>query len=73
MQVLRDFDVDRPVRAPIAYALGLVLFVLAMVALWRRPALSHPEPSARATAPATSRSPCRCCSRRLWLLWVFGA
>ena len=41
LQVLRDLDVDQPVRAPIAYALGLLLFALAMVAVWRRPALSH--------------------------------
>ena len=53
----------RPVRQPIAYALGLLLFVLAMMALWRRPALSHPIRSSAATAPATSRSPCPCCSR----------
>ena len=50
MQVLHDFDMDQPVRLPIAYALGLVLFVLAMVALWRRPALYHAEEGQRERA-----------------------
>ena len=72
MQVLRDFDVDRPVRAPIAYALGLVLFVLSMVALWRRPALSDPEKSNRERARNMTLV-VSVLFATLWLLWVFGA
>ena len=72
MQVLRDFDVDQPVRAPIAYALGLVLFALAMVALWRRPALSDPEESRRDRARNITLGVSMLFAA-LWLLWVFGA
>ena len=72
MQVLRDFDVDQPVRAPIAYALGLVLFALAMVALWRRPALSDPEKSRRDRARNITLGVSMLFAA-LWLLWVFGA
>ena len=63
MQVLQDFDVDQPVRLPIAYVLGLVLFALAMVALWRRPALSETDRE-RGPRRSTSRSASRCCSPR---------
>ena len=72
MQVLRDFDVDQPVRAPIAYALGLVLFALAMVALWRRPALSDPEKPRRDRARNITLGVSMLFAA-LWLLWVFGA
>ena len=72
MQVLRDFDVDQPVREPIAYALGLVLFALAMVALWRRPALSNPEEPHRGRARNITLGVSMLFAA-LWLLWVFGA
>jgi moderate conductance mechanosensitive channel len=72
MQVLRDFDVDRPLRAPIAYALGLVLFALAMVALWRRPALFDPEELRRDRARNITLG-VSVLFAGLWLLWVFGA
>ena len=72
MQVLRDFDVDQPVRAPLAYALGLVLFALAMFALWRRPALSDPEKSRRDRARNITLGVSMLFAA-LWLLWVFGA
>ena len=72
LQVLRDFDVDQPVRAPIAYALGLVLFALAMVALWRRPALSDPEESRRDRARNITIGVSMLFAA-FWLLWVFGA
>jgi small-conductance mechanosensitive channel len=72
MQVLRDFDVDEPIRAPIAYVLGLVLFGLAMVALWRRPALSDPQESQRDRARNITLSVSMLFAA-LWLVWVFGA
>ena len=71
MQVLHDFDVDRPVRQPIAYALGLVLFVLAMMALWRRPALSHTDPALRDRARNITIA-VSVLFAAFWLLWVFG-
>ena len=71
VQVLRDFDVDRPVREPIAYALGLVLFVLATVALWRRPALFDPEELRRGRARNITLG-VSILFAGLWLLWVFG-
>ena len=55
-----DFDMERAVRLPIAYGLGLILFVLAMVALWRRPALRQTADRQGRTRAVTSR--CRCCS-----------
>ena len=72
MQVLQDFDVDRPVRLPIAYSLGLVLFALAMTALWRRPALAQPERSARDRARRITLA-ASVLFASFWLLWVFGA
>ena len=71
MQVLQDFDVDRPVRQPLAYALGLVLFVLAMMALWRRPALSHTDPALRDRALSITIA-VSVLFGAFWLLWVFG-
>ena len=72
MHVLRDLDVDQPVRAPIAYALGLLLFALAMVALWRRPALSHQTEQRRDRARNITLAVSMLFAA-LWLLWVFGA
>jgi moderate conductance mechanosensitive channel len=72
VQVLRDFDVDRPVRAPIAYALGLVLFALALTALWRRPAL-HALEEARRDRARNITLGVSILFAVLWLLWVFGA
>ena len=71
LQVLRDLDVDQPVRAPIAYALGLLLFALAMVALWRRPALSDPTEQRRDRARNITLAASMLFAA-LWLLWVFG-
>ena len=71
MQVLQDFDVDRPERLPLAYALGLILFVLAMVALWRRPALSDPDPARRDRAFNVTVA-VSVLFAAFWLLWVFG-
>ncbi len=72
MQVLRDFDMDQPVRLPIAYTLGLVLFVLAMVALWRRPAMRHVEERSRERGRNITIA-LSILFAALWLLWVFGA
>ena len=71
LQVLRDLDVDRPARLPIAYLLGLVLFGLAMVALWRRPALSDPDPRRRERAGNVTIG-VSLLFAVLWLLWVFS-
>ena len=71
IQVLQDFDVDGPVRLPIAYALGLVLFVLAMVALWRRPAMAHSDPDLRDRAFNITVA-VSVLFASFWLLWVFG-
>ena len=72
MQVLHDFDMDLPVRLPIAYALGFVLFVLAMLALWQRPALSAPDQQRRERARNITIGVSMLFAM-LWLLWVFGA
>jgi small-conductance mechanosensitive channel len=72
MHVLRDFDVDRPLREPIAYALGLVLFGLALIAMWRRPALLDPEKSRRNRARNITLG-VSMLFLTLWLLWVVGA
>jgi small-conductance mechanosensitive channel len=71
MQVLQDFDIDRPERLPLAYALGLILFVLAMMALWRRPALSSPDPARRERAFNITVA-VSVLFAAFWLLWVFG-
>ncbi len=71
MQVLQDFDVDRPVRLPVAYALGLVLFVLAMAALWHRPALFHTDRGLRERAFNVTIA-VSVLFAAFWLLWVFG-
>jgi small-conductance mechanosensitive channel len=71
MQVLQDFDVDKPVRQPLAYALGLILFVLAIVALWRRPTLSHTDPTLRDRAFNITIA-VSVLFAAFWLLWVFG-
>jgi small-conductance mechanosensitive channel len=72
LQVLRDFDVDRPVRLPIAYMLGLVLLGLALVALWRRPALANPDSEGRDRAKAVTLGVSMLFAV-LWLVWVFGS
>ena len=71
MQVLQDFDIDRPERLPLAYALGLILFVLAMIALWRRPVLSSPDPERRERAFNITVA-VSVLFAAFWLLWVFG-
>ncbi len=71
MQVLQDFDIDRPERLPLAYALGLILFVLAMMALWRRPVLSSPDPERRERAFNITVA-VSVLFAAFWLLWVFG-
>ena len=71
MQVLQDFDVDRPVRQPMAYGLGLILFVLAMVALWRRPALAQSDPALRNRAFNITVA-VSVLFAAFWLLWVFA-
>ena len=71
LQVLRDLDVDWPARLPIAYLLGLVLFGLAMVALWRRPALADTEPRQRERARNVTVA-VSLLFAVLWLLWVFS-
>ena len=60
LQVLRDLDVDQPVRAPIAYAWACCF------SRWRwsrsggGPRFASVRSSA-GTGPGTSRSPCPCC------------
>ena len=71
MQVLQDFDVDRPVRLPIAYFLGMVLFLLAMVALWRRPALSKASEERRSRAFNVTLG-VSVLFAAFWALWFFG-
>ena len=71
MQVLRDFDVDQPVRRRSPTRWACVLFALAMVALWRRPALSHPDGAAPGPRPEHHARRVHAV-RGLWLLWVFG-
>ena len=71
MQVLQDFDVDLPVRLPIAYFLGVVLFALAMIALWRRPALVHGSEERRSTALNVTLS-VSVLFAVFWALWFFG-
>ena len=71
MQVLQDFDIDRPERLPLAYALGLILIVLAMMALWRRPVLSSPDPERRERAFNITVA-VSVLFAAFWLLWVFG-
>jgi moderate conductance mechanosensitive channel len=71
MQVLQDFDVDRPVRLPIAYFLGIVLFLLAMVALWRRPALSKTSEERRSKAFNVTLG-VSALFAAFWALWFFG-
>jgi moderate conductance mechanosensitive channel len=72
MQVLQDFDMDQPARLPIAYTLGLALFMLAMIALWRRPAITRPEPGPRDRARRITLG-VSVLFAAFWLLWVFGA
>jgi small-conductance mechanosensitive channel len=71
MAVLQDFDIDRPERLPLAYALGLILFILAMVALWRRPALGSHDPTRRSRA-LNATVAVSVLFAAFWLLWVFG-
>ena len=71
MQVLQDFDVDRPVRLPIAYFLGMVLF---------RPCHGRPVAAPRAVKASEERRS-RAFNVTLgvsvlfaafWALWFFG-
>ena len=71
MQVLQDFDIDRAVRLPIAYFLGMVLFVLAMVALWRRPALVKGSEERRSRAFNVTLG-VSVLFAAFWALWFFG-
>ena len=72
MQVLRDFDMDPSMREPIAYGLGLILLVLGLIALWRRPAMLRQRPTGQGRTRAVTLA-VSILIALLWLIWVFGS